>query len=152
LTFAVYSYLSSPCSLLSLHQVLITYSIHAIMSETEVKPQFQSDFEEFDTPTQRTKAPVSRILDSVRLGLTLLALLSSIVIVGTSSHTLGTFQSTHLGDEFLLPLWPADFDLRPTTALVACSVFIIFFSALSLIASSVPAVRTFQLSLCTSQH
>ncbi|EPE36179.1 hypothetical protein GLAREA_05517 [Glarea lozoyensis ATCC 20868] len=111
------------------------------MSETEVKPQFQSDFEEFDTPTQRTKAPVSRILNSVRLGLTLLALLSSIVIVGTSSHTLGTFKSTHLGDEFLLPLWPADFDLRPTTALVACGVFIIFFSALSLVASSVPAIR-----------
>jgi hypothetical protein len=110
------------------------------MSQTDVKPQFQSDFEEFDTPTQRTKAPMTKILDSVRLGLTLLALLSSIVIVGTSSHTLGTFHSTHLGEEYLLPLWPSNFDLRPTNALVACGVFIIFFSALSLIASGVPAV------------
>jgi hypothetical protein len=110
------------------------------MSVTEVKPQFQSDFEEFDTPTQKSKPPVTRILESVRLGLTLLALLSAIVIVGTSSHTLGTFHSTHLGEEYLLPLWPADFDLRPTTVLVACSVFIVVFSALSLVASTVPAV------------
>jgi len=110
------------------------------MSQTEVKPHFQSNFEEFDTPTQRTKAP-TRAVDSVRLVLTLLAFLASLAIVGTSAHTLGTFQSTHLGEEYLLPLWPSNFDLRPTTALVACGVVLHFASALSLIVSGVPALR-----------
>jgi hypothetical protein len=122
------------------------------MSQTDVKPQYQSDFEEFDTPSQLSKAPITKILDSARLGLTFFALLSSIVIVGTSSHTLGTFHSTHLGEEYLLPLWPTNFDLRPTNALVACGVFIIFFSALSLITCSVPAVSISLNTLRTDQY
>jgi hypothetical protein len=107
---------------------------------SEVKPQFQSDFEEFDTPRQSTKAPAARIVEPVRLGLTLLALLSSIVIVGISAETLGTYHSTHLSEAYLLPLWPADFDIRPTSALVACGAVIVVFSALSLVVSMVPAV------------
>ncbi|KAF4631799.1 hypothetical protein G7Y89_g6334 [Cudoniella acicularis] len=107
----------------------------------DIKPEFRSDFEEFETPdVGNTKT--ARTVESVRTGLTLLALCSAIVIVGTSGETLATFNSTQLGDEYLLPsLWPSEFDLRPTTALVACGAIVIVSSAISLAVSIVPAAR-----------
>jgi hypothetical protein len=107
------------------------------------KPQMQSDFEEFDAPpthSQQRPASMARTADAAHVGLTALALLSALVIVGTSAETLATFNSTYLGKEYYLPLWPTDFDLRPTTALVACGTIIIVTSAVSLATSMVPAV------------
>lgn len=123
----------------------IQRSSFVIMS-TESKPQFQnevvqSDFEEFDAaPRQPVKSSLVKVTDSVRLGLTALALLSSLVILGTSAETLATFNKTHQGENYLLPLWPTDFDIRPTTALVACSTVIIVSSAISLALGFISAV------------
>ncbi|RDL40411.1 Uncharacterized protein BP5553_00390 [Venustampulla echinocandica] len=104
------------------------------MSSNQVQ---HSDFEDFDAHNagHQRRAPVSGPAESVRLGLTTLALLSAIVIVGTAGDTLATFNSTHLGDEYMLPLWPKDFDLRPTTALVVCGAIITITSAVSLAVS-----------------
>ncbi|KAG9239230.1 hypothetical protein BJ875DRAFT_448761 [Amylocarpus encephaloides] len=112
---------------------------------SEAKPEFQSDFEEFDTQRPQTKSPMASIAGSVSLGLTTLALLSAIAIVGTSAQALGTYNTTHLGRDYLLPLWPSNFDIRPTTALVACGAVIIVSSAISLVLSFVPELRAIQL-------
>ena len=68
------------------------------MSLTSSKPEMQSEFQEFDTPVARPqKSGVSRTVESVGLGLTVLALLSSITIVGTAGDTLGVYNKTTLG-------------------------------------------------------
>jgi hypothetical protein len=113
------------------------------MSEnTEVKPEFQSDFQEFETrdvgleKRQRT----ARVVESVRFAATLLALLAGLTILGTSADTLAVYNKTHLGEEFVISLWPAEFDIRPTTALVICSAIISLASTISLVVMKVPAV------------
>ena len=77
------------------------------------KPGFASEVHEFDTPDagHQKSAKTARIVESVRLALTALA-----------------------------PLWPSNFDLRPTIALVVCSAIVVVASALSLAVSKVPAV------------
>ncbi|TVY83264.1 hypothetical protein LSUE1_G002159 [Lachnellula suecica] len=107
------------------------------------KPQFNSEFTEFESPDagHQKSAKSARAAESVRLALTALALLSSITILGTAGDTLSVFNNTHLGEDYFLPLWPSDFDLRPTVALVVCSVIVFVASALSLTASKLPAVR-----------
>ena len=105
------------------------------------KPQFTSDFQEFDTHDANAKsAKITRAVDSVRLGLTLLALLSSISVLGMAGDTLANFNRTTLGADYILSLWPNEFDLRPTTALVICSAIVLVVSAISLVASSVSVV------------
>ena len=107
------------------------------MSTTEIKPRLQesSTFEIDDShhlDPQRpqsgnsnhstlinTSSP-SRVLDTARLGLTVLALCLSILIVGTSADNLKTYNETHVADDFHLPLWPFEFNLGPSIALVAC--------------------------------
>ncbi|PVH82278.1 hypothetical protein DL98DRAFT_514044 [Cadophora sp. DSE1049] len=116
------------------------------MSVTSSKPEMQSEFQEFDTPVARPqKSGVSRIVESVGLGLTVLALLSSITIVGTAGDTLGVYNKTTLGSEFPLALWPREFDLRPTVALVTCGTIIMLSSVAFLIATKVPAIKKISL-------
>lgn len=106
------------------------------------KSEFTTDFQEFDTPDHNAKsAKLTRTIGSVNLGLTVLALLASVTILGTAGDTLSSYNNTTLGSEYIVSLWPADFDIRPTTALVVCSAIVLIASATSLIANSVPAVR-----------
>ncbi|KAL2074974.1 hypothetical protein VTL71DRAFT_8754 [Oculimacula yallundae] len=116
------------------------------MSVTSSKPEMQSTFQDFDAPVARPqKSGASRIVESVGLGLTVLALLSSITIVGTAGDTLGVYNKTTLGPEFPLALWPHEFDLRPTVALVACGSIIMLSSIAFLVASKVPAIKNISL-------
>lgn len=109
----------------------------------EVKPEFTTDFQEFETrdagyeKRQRT----ARMVESVRFGTTLLALLAGVTILGTSADTLSVYNKTHLPGDFLLDLWPAKFDIRPTEALVICSAIIFIASTISLIVMKVQAAR-----------
>ncbi|CAG8979663.1 hypothetical protein HYALB_00003894 [Hymenoscyphus albidus] len=115
---------------------------------TESKPQLQSeviqsDFESFDTPQRPIKSPLLKITDSIRLGLTVLALLSSIAILATSAETLSTYNETKGGGEdWMVPLWPRDFDIRPTIALVTCSAVILVSSGISLAIPFIPTLPT----------
>jgi hypothetical protein len=93
------------------------------------KPDFQSGFEEFEAPPsldEKTGGTARRI-ESVRLGLTVLALLA-------------VYNQTHLGQDFLLPLWPSDFNIGPNIALIACGAIVILASAVSLLISKVQYV------------
>ena len=108
---------------------------------TASKSEFTSDSQEWSADAGHQKAVRrSRAIESTRLGLTVLALLSAITILATSADTLAVYNQTHLSEEFFLALWPSDFDIRPTTALVICGSIVILSSAVSLAASRVPAV------------
>ncbi|TRX88545.1 hypothetical protein FHL15_010584 [Xylaria flabelliformis] len=78
-----------------------------------------------------------RLLNSVRVGLTVLALLSGITILGTSANAIMVYNNTHVSKGFNLALWPDEFDLRPTVALVVGSSLVILANLVSLIFSKV---------------
>jgi len=107
------------------------------------KPVFGSDSQELETPHvgQQKTARVTRLVESVRLGLTVLGLLAAITIVGTAADALAVYNTTHVSPAFLLPLWPAEFNIRPSIALVTCGSVIILASAASLAVSKVPSIR-----------
>lgn len=81
-----------------------------------------------------------RLVDSVRIGLTGLSLLCALTVLGTAADSLAVYNTTHLPSEYSLPLWPDDFDLRPTIALVAGSVIIVLTSMVSLVFGKVQTV------------
>lgn len=60
-----------------------------------------------------------RILDVARLGLTVLSIAIAATVVGCHAHTLNVYNITRLDDGFWLPpMWPREFDLRPTQGMV----------------------------------
>ncbi|KAI0180505.1 hypothetical protein GGR52DRAFT_247339 [Hypoxylon sp. FL1284] len=82
-----------------------------------------------------------QLVDSARVGLTLLALLCGLTVLGTSGDTLAVYNSTHLSSNFHLPLWPDQFDLRPTVALLVGSCIVVVASIVSLLFSKVQVLR-----------
>ncbi|KAK5636981.1 hypothetical protein RRF57_012693 [Xylaria bambusicola] len=76
-----------------------------------------------------------RLLNGIRVGLTVLALVSGITILGTSANAILVYNNTHVSSAFNLALWPEAFDLRPTVAQVVGSSIIILASLVSLIFS-----------------
>ena len=89
----------------------------------------------------RVKTRIVSTVHCLGLAMTLLALLAALGIVGLSAHTLAVYRSTHMPSGYLVPLWPSQFDVGPTTALVAGSAIASVANALSLLASKTPAVR-----------
>ncbi|KAK8031174.1 hypothetical protein PG990_000908 [Apiospora arundinis] len=79
-----------------------------------------------------------RLADSVRVGLTALALLCGLTILGTSSDALMVYNTTNVSH---LPLWPQQFDLRPSVALVVGSVIVVLTNIISLVFSKVKMLR-----------
>ena len=107
------------------------------------EPQFTPDYQEFETrddAAYQKSVRKARVVESVRLGLTTLALLAGVTILGTSADTLSVYNTTHLGQDYFLPLWPTNFDIRPTIALVTCSAIIFVVSAVSIVVSKLPPV------------
>lgn len=83
-----------------------------------------------------------RLVDSARIGLTGLALLCGLTILGTAADTLAIYNATHLSSDYHLPLWPDQFDLRPTVALVVGSTIVVIANIVSLLCSKVRVVST----------
>jgi hypothetical protein len=98
----------------------------------------------FEAPTlvQQKSTKMARVAESVGMGLTVLALLAGITTVVTAGDALAVYNTTSLPGEYLLPLWPADFNSRPSVALVVCGTIIILASAASLVHSKVSAVSS----------
>jgi hypothetical protein len=108
------------------------------------KPELAVETSSFDAPTltHQKNDKLARLVESAGMGLTILALLAAITIVATAGDALAVYNTTSLPSDhsYLLPLWPADFNNRPSVALVACGTIIILASAASLIVSKVSAV------------
>ncbi len=90
----------------------------------------------------QSKVRTLRLVDSARLGLTVLALLMGITILGVSGNALNEYNDTHLSGGFLLSLWPDQFDLRPTVALVAGASIVTVTNIASLLFGKVKYVST----------
>lgn len=110
----------------------------------EVKPEFQSDLQEFETRDvgYEKNQRIARVVESIRFAATTLALLAGLTILGTSADTLSVYNKTHLGGEYFLDLWPAEFNVQPTIALVVCSAIIFLASTISLVVMKVPVVSS----------
>lgn len=89
----------------------------------------------------QSKLKTIRLIDGVRVGITVLALLFGITILGVSADALSVYKSTSVPSSYLLPLWPEEFDLRPTIALVIGATFVMVCNIASLASSKVPTLR-----------
>ncbi|KAI0834909.1 hypothetical protein F5Y06DRAFT_144743 [Hypoxylon sp. FL0890] len=103
-------------------------------------PTTYTEFDPHDLEYQRYMKKI-RVVDAARIGLTGLALLCGFTILGTSADTLAVYNATHLPGDFYLPLWPDQFDLRPTIALVVGSSIVVFAHLVSLLFSKVQVLR-----------
>lgn len=143
--FSLSFYLSSSLPLFP-YLCFISFSLSSYSLIMDTKSQFQPEINEFGNRQAAfdKNARSTRMVESIRLALMALAVLAGLTIVGTSANTLAVYNKTHLGGDFLLPLagvWPKEFDLRPTIALVACGSVIAVTSIIALIASKTSSVR-----------
>lgn len=84
---------------------------------------------------------VLKLVDAARIGITTLALLCGIVILGLSGDAISVYNSTRMSDAAgWLSIWPASFDLRPTVALVVGSCIVTIANLAGLLCSKVPHV------------
>jgi len=110
------------------------------MASPEPKSQFITQYSQHpsERPSSQNTAvnppPPSKYLlplSHAQFGLSLLALLSSLVILGTTADTLAVYNTTHLDENFFLPLWPNDFNIKPTIALIVCGSIIVLANVIS---------------------
>ncbi|KAM0334147.1 hypothetical protein ACHAQA_001167 [Verticillium albo-atrum] len=109
----------------------------------ESKTTYQTSNFEVDTPAVASfgKLRALNALDAARAGLTLLALCAGATVLGVSADALAVYDATHVRSAFMLPLWPDDFDLRPTVALVACSSIVVLANIVSLAGGKISFIR-----------
>jgi hypothetical protein len=108
------------------------------MSSTKIEvsaSNFEVDFQE-PHPKQRLVS----MLESARVALSAVILAAGITILGLSAASLAVYNRTYLPTDYLLPLWPESFDIRPMTALVATSAIVVVVTAVALVASKIQSV------------
>ena len=88
----------------------------------------------------QSKMRTASVVDSARAGTTVLALLMGLTVLGISANTLRVYQDTHVAHEFMLPLWPDDFNIRPTVSLVIGSVIVLVANLIAVCFSHVGVV------------
>lgn len=87
-----------------------------------------SSFEGLPPPDLHLQSKLRTLgaLDSARAISTAVALLVGLTVLGLAGHTLRVYDETHVaGQTTLLPLWPAEFNVRPTVSLVVGSVIVV---------------------------
>ncbi|KIL84759.1 hypothetical protein FAVG1_11987 [Fusarium avenaceum] len=111
----------------------------SIGTKTEISASnFETDVESVRTePNFRLYC----LIDSTRLGLTILGLAAGLTILGVSADALAVYNATYVPQDWFLQLWPANFDMRPTVALVVGSALVVVANLISLIAGKIPAAR-----------
>lgn len=86
------------------------------------------------------QAKTVAMLDAARIGITTLALLAGLTVLGLAGNTLSVYNNTRLEEAGWLSLWPAVFDLRPTVALVVGGGIVTLANIAGLVCSKVPHV------------
>jgi hypothetical protein len=111
------------------------------MSVERKREMNSSDFEVDSNDLHfQSKVKTLKVLEGARTGLTVAALLCGITILGLSADALAVYNDTHIGQDFLLPLWPDNFNVRPTVALVAGSAIVVIANAVGLLFGKVKVV------------
>ncbi|OAQ98502.1 hypothetical protein LLEC1_01898 [Akanthomyces lecanii] len=109
-----------------------------------------SDFEvEAGDRQNAPKVGILRAVDTLRVGLTVLALAAGAAVLGLGADTLAVYKATSLPGDYLLHLWPEQFDIRPATSLIACGVLVLVANSLALAMSKVSFVGSRYLALAT---
>ncbi|KAL5598881.1 hypothetical protein BROUX41_003798 [Berkeleyomyces rouxiae] len=67
----------------------------------------------------------------LRSGLNLLSLAIAVAMLGLSAKNLHVYNQTHLAADFLLPLWPASFNIRPAVAMVVVGAVVTVLSSVA---------------------
>lgn len=92
----------------------------------------------------------ARLLRWIRLGLSAVIFSVSVSIIGCEAVPLLHYRRTSAFERFWLFLWPLNFDLRPTIALLACGCVIAFQTVLYIVTTLLPSVSLAQ--LCCVSH
>jgi hypothetical protein len=98
------------------------------------------EFEEIKGQNSSASLRKIRIIDWGRIVISLLLIAAGSAIVGSEGHAIYTYNSTHLSNEWFLPLWPQHFDLRPSIGTLVGGAVVVFTSCLYLICAILPAV------------
>ncbi len=89
----------------------------------------------------QSKVRSLRMIDGARVGLTVLALLMGLTVLGVSWNAISVYNRTRVSSDILsLALWPDDFSLQPTVALVIGGVIVLLTNIVSLLFSKVRVV------------
>lgn len=83
----------------------------------------------------------AKILQWLRIAISAVTLLASVVIIACAARALRTYASTQDNAAWVLPLWPANVDLRPIHAVLACGVILAATSTFYIIVALAPTVR-----------
>jgi hypothetical protein len=100
-----------------------------------------SDFEsETHDIELQSKTRIFHIVERSRVTLTAVGLVVAVAALGLSADSLSVYNNTHVPARFLLPLWPENFDIRPTNALIAGSVIVVLVNGFALLTSQIQSV------------
>ncbi|KAL8864633.1 MAG: hypothetical protein Q9174_007279, partial [Haloplaca sp. 1 TL-2023] len=81
----------------------------------------------------------AKVLRWLRIALSIITFLLAIIIISFSGNVLRTYSNNRNNEvEWILPLWPATVDLRPTHALLGGATVLAVFSILNLVAILAP--------------
>jgi hypothetical protein len=111
---------------------------------TEPKTQIQTSDFEVDSPRMESynKLRMLDAVDGARTALTALALCAGVTVLALSADALSVYQATHAPAGSLLPLWPDEFDMRPTVAFVACGAIVVCANLASILGGRLSFVST----------
>lgn len=110
------------------------------MSSEKDLSRVDSKLEAQDAGSQLQAKHRLSLVHNSRIALTVLALAAGITVLGVSANGLLVYRETYLPADFHLSLWPGQFDLRPTAALIAGGVIVTVANVVSLFFSKVRAV------------
>lgn len=82
----------------------------------------------------------ARWLHLMRIAIAAITLGTSIAVISCIAVSLKAYSDSHLGAEWLLPLWPLQVDLRPSHTVLGCGTTIAVFSLIYLAAAFIPMV------------
>ena len=100
-----------------------------------------SDFEEeaYNVDT-RSKTRHVRIVNAIRISLNVLAFATGLVVLTMAADAKATFNNTSVPPNYLVSLWPYDFNIRPTDALIGTGAIVLIMTCFSFVLSLAPAV------------
>lgn len=88
----------------------------------------------------------NRMIHLARLGLSILMTVGAVAIIACEAVPLSHYKDTSKWASDDLPLWPLNFDLRPTIAALSCGCVITALNFVYVIAALLPSVRIRTLS------
>ena len=82
----------------------------------------------------------ARLLHLMRIAIAAITLGISIAVIACTAVSLKAYSDSHVGAEWLLPLWPLHVDLRPSHTVLGCGITIAVFGLAYLAAAFIPMV------------